>query len=123
MIDLFHDLEERLLRPEVRRSPDQVGKLLAADFIEFGSSGTVFSRQQILDGLARESPLELSAADFSARMLCDRVTLVTYRAMRRDPASGQEWHSLRSSIWKLVDGRWLMTFHQGTPHGKSSDGA
>jgi hypothetical protein len=118
MIDLFRDLEERLLRPEVRRSPDQVGKLLAADFIEFGSSGTVFSRQQILDGLARESPMELSAADFSTRMLCDRVTLVTYRAMRRDPASGQEWHSLRSSIWKLVDGRWLVTFHQGTPTRK-----
>jgi hypothetical protein len=86
------------------------GKLLAADFIEFGSSGAVYSRQQILDGLPKESPMELSATDFSARMLCDGVVLVTYRSMRRDPASGREWHSLRSSIWKLVDGCWLMAF-------------
>ena len=34
MIDFFRDLEERLLRAEVRRSPDEVGKLLASDFIE-----------------------------------------------------------------------------------------
>jgi hypothetical protein len=115
MIDLFRDLEERLLRPEVRRSPDEVGKLLAMDFIEFGSSGAVYNRQQILDGLAKESPMELSVTDFSARALCDGVVLVTYRSIRRDPASGQEWHSIRSSIWKLVDRRWLMSFHQGTP--------
>ena len=49
MIDFFRNLEERLLRTEVRRSPDEAGKLLASDFIEFGSSGAVYSRQQILD--------------------------------------------------------------------------
>ena len=57
MIDLFRKLEERLLQPEVRRSSDEAGKLLAADFIEFGSSGAVYSRQQILDGFAKESPM------------------------------------------------------------------
>jgi hypothetical protein len=39
MIDFFRDLEERLLRAEVRRSSDEAGKLLASDFTEFGSSG------------------------------------------------------------------------------------
>ena len=98
MSDFFRDLEERLLQPEVRRSPDEAGKLLAADFIEFGSLGAVYSRRQILDGLAKETPMELSATDFSARVLCDGVVLVTYRSMGRDPASGREWHSLRSSV-------------------------
>jgi hypothetical protein len=119
MIDFFRDLEERLLRAEVRRSPDEAGKLLASDFIEFGSSGAVYSRQQILEALAKESPMELSATDFSVRVLCDDVVLVTYRSARNDPASGQEWHSLRSSIWKFVNGRWLMSFHQGTPTRRS----
>lgn len=59
--------------------------------------------------------MELSPTDFSVRVLCEGVVLVTYRSARNDPASGQEWHSLRASIWKLVDGRWLMSFHQGTP--------
>jgi len=63
----FRDLEERLLQPEVRRSPDEAGKLLPADFIEFGSLGAVHSRQQILDVLPKERPMELSATDFSAR--------------------------------------------------------
>jgi hypothetical protein len=119
MIDFFRDLEERLLRAEVRRSPDEAGKLLASDFIEFGSSGAVYRRQQILDALAKESPMELSATDFSVRVLCDDVVLVTYRSARNDPASGQEWHSLRCSIWKFLDGRWLMSFHQGTPTRRS----
>jgi hypothetical protein len=67
------NLEERLLRAEVRRSPDEAGKLLASDFIEFGSSGAVYSRQQILEALAKESPMELAATDFSVRVLCDDV--------------------------------------------------
>ncbi len=24
-------------------------------------------------------------------------------------------HTLRSSVWKLIDGNWQMAFHQGTP--------
>jgi hypothetical protein len=36
--NLIRQLEERLLRPEVRVSADQVGDLLADDFIEFGTS-------------------------------------------------------------------------------------
>jgi hypothetical protein len=119
MNDIFRDLEESLLRAEVRRSPAEAGKFLAPDFIEFGSSGTVHSRQQILDALAEESPMALSATDFSVRVLCDEVVPVTYRAVRHDPASGREWHSLRSSIWKFVDGRWLMSFHQGTATRRS----
>jgi hypothetical protein len=54
MIDHFRNLEERLLRPAVRRSPDEADKLLAMDFIEFGSSGAVSNRQQIVDRLATE---------------------------------------------------------------------
>src|ERR1700719_151896 len=72
--------DERLLRAEVRRSSDEAGKLLASDFTEFGSSRAVYSRQQTLDALAKESPMELSATDFSVRVLCDDVVLVTYRA-------------------------------------------
>ena len=44
-------LEEELLKPEVRRSADHVGRLLAHDFIEIGSSGTIFDRRQAIEGL------------------------------------------------------------------------
>ena len=115
MLDLFRDPEEKLLRQETRNSPGEVATLLHPDFFEFGQSGTVWNRQQTIDRLAQESPMEGSLTDLSARSLAADVMLVTYRAVGRDPASGNEWHSLRSSVWKLTDDRWQMIFHQGTP--------
>jgi len=114
-IDLFRDLEDRLLQPDIRRSFDEIGPLLAADFLEFGASGAIYDRQHTIEGLANEQLMERSLTNFAIRSLAENVTLVTYHAVRRDPASGREWHSLRSSIWKLIDGRWQLTFHQGTP--------
>jgi hypothetical protein len=111
----FRRMEERLLHPEVRSSGDELSRLLADDFIEFGSSGAIYNKQQIISSLAREQPMEWSIADFSVRVLADDVVLLTYRSTGRDPATAEEWHSLRSSIWKLHDARWQMIFHQGTP--------
>jgi hypothetical protein len=117
MLDLFRDLEEKLLRQETRNSPGEVATLLHPDFFEFGQSGTVQNRQQTIDSLTQEHPMERSLTDLSVRSLAADLTLVTYRAVSRDLASGNEWHSLRSSVWKLIDGRWQIIFHQGTPTG------
>jgi hypothetical protein len=116
---LLRRLEEELLKPEVRHSPDQVGALLSDDIVEFGSSGRVFNKQQIIEALKQEGPrdptIRLSVVDFVARRLASDVTLVTYRIIQEgDPGTRQE-SSLRSSIWKLIEGRWQMVFHQGTP--------
>jgi hypothetical protein len=51
---MFRKLEERLLRPDVRSSAEQLDKLLADEFIEFGSSGRVFNKEQIIGTLAYE---------------------------------------------------------------------
>ena len=115
MLDLFRDLEEKLLRQETRNSPGEVATLLHPDFFEFGQSGTVWSRQQTIDRLAQELPIERSLTNLSVLSLAPDVTLVTYRAVGRDAAGGNEWHSLRSSVWKLTDGRWQMIFHHRTP--------
>lgn len=116
-IGFFRQVEERLLHPEVRSSGDDLSRLLADDFIEFGSSGTIYNKQQIIGSLAREQMMERSIADFSVRVLADDLVLLNYRSTRRDPATAEEWRSLRSSIWKLNDTRWQMIFHQGTPTG------
>jgi hypothetical protein len=117
LIGFFRQLEERLLHPEVRSSGDQLSRLLADDFIEFGSSGAIYNKQQIIDSLAREQIMERSIADFSVRALADDVVLLTYRSTRRNPATAEQWYSFRSSFWKLNDARWQMIFHQGTPTG------
>ena len=104
-------LEEGLLEPTFRNSPEAVDALLATDFIEFGSSGRVYDKQQALEGLRAETTIRRSLTHFATRLLAPGVVLVTYRALRHDESPAC---SLRSSIWKLTDGRWQIVFHQGT---------
>ena len=114
---LLRSLEEELLKPEVRRTADQVGRLLADDFVEFGSSGRVYDKAQIIAALQDEAPdpaIRISLTDFSARQLAPGAILVTYRTVWSGPGA-PAGYKLRSSIWKLMEGRWQMVFHQGTP--------
>ena len=113
--ELLRRLEERLLNPAIRKSGADVSNLLADEFIEFGSSGRVFGKQEIVDALRSEPPVQRSLTDFGARSLAPNVVLVTYRVSRRDLDGQTVTGSLRSSIWKRIDGRWQMVFHQGTP--------
>ena len=111
----LRDLEERLLRPEVRSSPEALRTLLAEGFREFGSSGRVFTRAEMIAELAREAEapgVERGMSGFGLEMLAPDVALVTYRAHRTVAGGGVE--SLRSSVWRFCDGRWRMVFHQGT---------
>jgi hypothetical protein len=110
----LRQLEERLLQPEVRKSAQEVADLLADEFIEFGSSGRVFDKQQVIQGLQHEPMIQRSLGEFQTSILARGVILVTYRAIRQSACDGETTHSLRSSIWKLIDGRWQMVFHQGT---------
>ncbi|MEP9397651.1 DUF4440 domain-containing protein [Mesorhizobium sp. KR2-14] len=116
-IDEIRSLEEALHRPEVRRSRQAVQELLAEGFVEFGSSGAVYERDEVIDLLAQEQDSnddsELNAFDYSLTFISDGAVLLTYRT-RRTERQGREWHALRSSIWKHTGARWQMVFHQGT---------
>jgi hypothetical protein len=111
---LLRQLEERLLQPGVLKSTQEVADLLADEFIEFGSSGRVFNKRQLIESLQREPAVRRSLLEFHASVLAPGVVLVTYRVVRQNAADGQPTRSLRSSVWKLSDGRWQMVFHQGT---------
>jgi hypothetical protein len=114
-IDLFKDLETRLHKKEVRNSREQVGTLLADDFMEFGKSGRVYHKQDTLDGLEREQiDLEIEVADFNTKELATEVVLVTYTAQMLDTDNMTKVSTNRSSIWIRRDDRWQMVFHQGT---------
>ena len=110
----LRQLEERLLQPNVRKSAEEVSELLAHEFIEFGSSGRIFDKQQIIASLQMEPTVRRSLVDFKTWILAPAVVLVTYRAVRQGTSDEPPIYSLRSSIWKLIDGRWQMVFHQGT---------
>jgi hypothetical protein len=109
---LLCDLENQLLQPEIRRSPKDIDRLLADEFVEFGSSGTIYRKQQCVGGM---SQTQRSLSHFEAKLLAPGVALATYRVVKHDEPRPHMKYSLRSSIWKLIDGRWQMVFHQGTP--------
>jgi hypothetical protein len=113
--DHLRQLEESLLDPTVRKNAELVSSLLADDFIEFGSSGKVFDKASIIEDLKNEPPRPASLlSDFAVRPLAPEAMLVNYRTTRRDPFHKPLSQAWRSSIWVQRDGRWQITFHQGT---------
>jgi hypothetical protein len=121
-LELIRNLEEELLKQSVRGSPEAVSQLLADDFVEFGRSGGVHHKDQVIGSLAVEGGDVVktrTASNFDLKPLAEDVVLLTYRSLRLG-ADGQELHTLRSSIWKFMEGRWQMVFHQGTPTSNRS---
>jgi len=108
-------LEESLLVSEIRHDLQQVEPLIADDFIELGSSGRIFNKASILEELQdepyRETPI---LSDFSLRELAPDVVLVTYKTTRSAKSPEKASAAIRSSIWIKREGRWQVTFHQGT---------
>ena len=110
-------LENLLLQPSVRKSTIELSKILSDEFIEFGSSGKIFSKQQIIDALQQESPIKMTIHNFEIKELAPNIMLATYQISVNDTSDKQIVTSLRSSIWKQFDKRWQMIFHQGTKSG------
>jgi hypothetical protein len=116
-------LEELMTKPEIRQCPDELARLLADDFREFGASGRVFDRGQIMDALKNQPPAQLWLGEFQVDSLAPDLALVTYRGYCRFPESEKVSHSLRSSIWRNRNGRWEVVFHQGTPSCQAMEGS
>lgn len=102
-------LENKLLLPEIRTSKEEVMNLLSDNFFEFGSSGKVLYKDEDISE-ATLGIVKMTMSDFEIHSLSEEIVLATYRIYNE--LNNQ--HSLRSSIWKVVDGQWKMHFHQGT---------
>ncbi|MCB2250868.1 DUF4440 domain-containing protein [Pseudomonas chlororaphis] len=107
-------LETELHGPSARGNRQRLMQLLDETFCEFGASGRVWSRAQVIAALPDEPPAQRSVSDFRLRLLADGVALVTYRC--RTVVEGQApRESLRSSSWRHDGSAWRLVFHQGTP--------
>ncbi|MGA3049064.1 MAG: DUF4440 domain-containing protein [Terracidiphilus sp.] len=110
----LRSLEESLLDPAFRRKSGQVAALLAGGFEEFGASGRVWTREQILELVATEKYDPPQVEDFRCALIAEGVALVTYRTVRTAPDSGERMATVRSSLWTERAGEWRVRFHQGT---------
>lgn len=112
---VFHTLrrlEESLYIPGTRFDQEYMEDLLAPDFLEFGSSGRVWTRGQIIRTQHVQIGARLPLPDFGLLMVSTDVALVTYRSeMGLDYADAAN----RSSIWRRTLEGWKLVFHQATP--------
>ncbi|NRB11436.1 MAG: hypothetical protein HRU35_07515, partial [Rickettsiaceae bacterium] len=84
----------------------QLDKLIAADFIEFGSSGKIYYKKDSKQ-LSEISP-NSKITDFAIKKLSSTVILATYKIIINNLVT------LRSSIWQKNNNNWQIIFHQGT---------
>lgn len=108
----IHELEARLLSAETRSDPASLMALLTDDFVEFGASGNVWKKAQVLSDLQNEVFVARTISDFKVTVLADGVILATY--LCRSASAEGHARSLRSSIWRRHLDSWQMVFHQGT---------
>lgn len=102
------ELEDAHVNIEVRAYAERLGQILADDFREIGSSGTMFDKEDCLvDGVVLS---EMSIHNYEVEQLAPDVVLATYYI--KDETRGR--NTLRSSIWKRINDRWQLYFHQGT---------
>jgi hypothetical protein len=108
----IHELENKLLQPEIRNSPAEVAKLLNQDFVEYCSPGTIYKYKT--NDCFPSPGIDFRIYDFAVKMLADDIVLATFKLIKHSEPDESKKYSLRSSIWQLVDGNWKMIFHQGT---------
>jgi len=121
----LENLENFLFDPVARRDISAVSNLLAEEFREFGCSGRIYSKLDILAELSTEQPVVITLSDFACQLVTPTTALVTYKSLssheNRAPTQ-----ALRSSLWVLrslpaqfvrnsgEEAAWQMLFHQGT---------
>ncbi|MFQ2908807.1 DUF4440 domain-containing protein [Aeromonas allosaccharophila] len=115
LLETLKDLELALHDPDVRASVKQLQVLLHPSFREFGRSGAVYLREDILAHMSTGGAETIIwAQDFELEVLSPELALLTYRSANLGDDQRLQSHTNRSSLWQFADGCWQMRFHQGT---------
>ena len=107
----LYNLETSLLEHSTRTSQDYLNRILSDNFLEFGSSGHIWTKDDVLQSLPHEKPQLFKISNFHAHDLAENLVLLTYSLNYNNR------NTLRSSIWKNHEGTWKIQFHQGTKIG------
>ena len=95
--EMLLKFEQRLARIGSKISAEDASLLIAEDFVEFGASGKVWSKSEIVQEMAEWMPNEAVIESFRVHDLSPSVCLVTYKLLG-SVKDGQV--SNRSSIWR-----------------------
>ncbi|MBM7659256.1 hypothetical protein JOC85_000023 [Bacillus mesophilus] len=106
--ELIKELEEKHTNINVRKCREELNQILADEFFEIGSSGFMYDKKECLEGGVVLT--EMTIHNHEVYPLSLDVVLSTYFVEDKS----RNRNTLRSSIWKFIDGKWQLYFHQGT---------
>ncbi|MCD8494878.1 MAG: DUF4440 domain-containing protein [Candidatus Pacebacteria bacterium] len=113
IINHIHNLENSLLRSDARASCAELDTLLCDDFIEFASSGSVYTKDDILARLPEEAFLvNYILQDFKAEVLSNNIVMTHFKTTHTK--NSVMVTALRTSLWRRENNSWRIFFHQGT---------
>lgn len=107
-------LEEDMWREVTRFDQTFQEQRFAADFFEFGRSGRVYTRNQIIRLNSQPIHAVLPLPNLAIRLLDKNTAQLTYNSQVE--YDGIIEYGRRSSIWSHTESGWVMRFHQGTPY-------
>ena len=115
-LETLKELETELHRLETRQSEARLDELLHPNFEEFGRSGRIFSREEVLKEFSdiTEYPKVVSQ-DFKLHEIGERAVLLTYTSAHVGASGELHRFTNRSSLRIHGSNGWKMRFHQGTP--------
>lgn len=109
-IEALVKLEESLWISDTRFDRVYMEGVLHPEFVEFGCSGKIYSRDDTLT--IPSQAIHAKLMNIKVLRLADNVCQITY-------VSEVQYETVqlcnRSSIWVNTDDRWQIIFHQGTP--------
>lgn len=116
LLEELKTLETELHKDETRRDRRRMDALLHPDFIEFGRSGTRYTRADVLNEFGQANVLPpIRSGNFEVAVLGEGVVLLMYVSAHVDAGGNSYRETLRSSVWVRTKSGWQMRFHQGTP--------
>lgn len=106
----IENLERELVDPKIRKDIGRIQERLFDEFVEFGSSGRVILKSDVIADANQSRMSTYQLSDFRFKLLGDSHILVAYSSV----VSPSQQVALRSSIWISENGRWQMLHHQAT---------
>jgi len=103
--------EEDFFSAEFCNSIDNIENRLCLDFYEYGKSGEIHRRDDIINFLLNmKQNRDIGIHNFSVTVLNENVLIAHY--VSHEKVTNQ--YALRTSVWMKEEELWRMFFHQGT---------
>ena len=107
-------LEEALWQQSTRFDLSFQESRFAQDFFEFGRSGRVYRRDEVISIDSAPILAKLPLENLRFRVLDVDTVQLTYSSAAE--YNGVVEYARRSSLWSRTPKGWVLRFHQGTPY-------